>query len=265
MDQFLAESVAIVEAAQKNDVVVRILGGFGIYVHADHCSQCRHLQTSTDRLGKGNPPFTDLDLAAYGKQWNKVREVLERNAHLRPDRMINALFGTSRLVYYHPKDNFPIDVFFDKLDFSHEVSFGEHKRGRLELDYPTLGLADLLLEKLQVHDINRKDLIDMIVLLLGHDISEDESKDRINAKHVSRILASDWGFWYDAIQNLGHVKSLGKQIHEEGKLDGNQWKEVEGRVARLEAVMEREPKTEEWKVRSRVGTSKRWYREVTDL
>jgi len=257
--------LGIVEAAKNNEVVIRILGGFAIFIHADHCSDCRQLQMSLGRLGEGKPAFTDLDLIAYSKQWNKVRDVLESKVHLRPDRMINALYGSTRLVYYHPKENFPVDVFFDKLDFSHEVPFGEYKKGRLELDYPTLGLADLMLEKLQVHAINRKDLIDMIVLLLGHDLSEEESTDRINAKYISRTLADDWGFWYDAVQNLGHVKSLGKQLLEEGKMRENHWKEVEGRIARLESAIEVESKTEDWKVRSRVGTSKQWYKEVTDL
>jgi len=265
MDKFLMESLRIVDVAKENDVVVRILGGFGIYIHAGHCGDCRPLQLRLGRLGDGNPAFTDLDLIGYSKQWGKIRDVLEKKAQLQPDRMINALYGNERLVYYHPQHKFPIDVFFDHLDYSHEVSFGEYKKGRLELDYPTLGLADLMLEKLQVHQINTKDLIDMIVLTLSHSISESPEAEAIDAKHISRTLAGDWGFWYDATQNLAHVKSYAKQVHGEGKMTEIQWKELEAKIAKLESIIEAEPKTDEWKVRSRVGTAKQWFKDVTDL
>jgi len=265
LDEFQAESKEIVERAKNDEVVIRILGGFAIFIHSDHCGEGRSLQTNAGRLGEGKPAFTDLDLIGYSKQHGKIRDVLEKKLRLKPDRMINALYGASRLVYYHPTAAFPIDVFFDKLDFSHEVSFGEHKRGRLELDYPTLDLADLMLEKLQVHDINRKDLIDMAALILGHDLSRDDDNDKINAKHISRTLANDWGFWYDATQNLGRVKSLCKQLLEEGRLTHSLLGTLESRIVHLENIIEEEPKTEAWKVRSRVGLSKPWYREVEDL
>lgn len=265
LDQFLAESRAIVETARNDDVVVRILGGFAIFIHSDHCNEGRNLQINAGRLGEGKPAFTDLDLIGYSKQYGKIRDVLEKKLHLKPDRMINALYGDSRLVYYHPAADFPIDVFFDKLDFSHEVSFGEKNNGRLEFDYPTLDLADLMLEKLQVHDINRKDLIDVAVLILGHDFSENESKDSVNARYISKTLANDWGFWYDATQNLEHVKSFCKQLIEEGRLTNSSWSTVESRIAYLKNIIQEEPKTEAWKVRSRVSVLKPWYRVVEDL
>ena len=76
---------------------------------------------------------------------------------MKPDRMVNALYGGGRLVYFHPTGKFPIDVFLDKLEYSHNVSFGEYqKNGRLELDSPTLDLAEYHAEKLQIHQINKK-------------------------------------------------------------------------------------------------------------
>jgi len=266
LDQFLAESLAIVENAEKAGVILRVLGGFAVYIHSDECPECRELQLNLGRLGEGKPPFTDLDLAGYNKQWKDLVNALEKNCKLKPDRMANAIFGKGRLVYFHPTSRFPIDVFLDRLEYSHDLSFGEYaNNGRLELDYPTISLADLVLEKLQIHQINKKDLIDMIVLLLGHDIASHPSKDAIDAKHIAITLANEWGFCYDATNNLKYVKQLGEQLLEEDRIRSDQRNTVNQRVDALLEIIDKEPKTLAWKVREKVGTKKPWYREVTDL
>jgi hypothetical protein len=265
-DQFLAESLAIVEAAQRKNIVVRILGGFAIYVHSDKCPECRTLQLSLGRLGEGKPAFTDLDLAGYNKQWNDVKNFFEKECKLKPDRMVNALFGGNRLVYFHPKANFPIDVFFDKLEFSHDVSFGEYKKnGRLELDYPTLNLADLILEKLQIHQINKKDLIDILVLLLGHEVSAELKPDTIDAGYIASILSDDWGFWFDATNNLNHAAELGRQFVNEQKISQESWQVMSKRLDQLSLTIANREKTPKWKIREKVGTKKPWYTEVGEL
>ena len=47
-----------------------------------------------------------------------------------------------------------IDVFFDKLDYNHPIDY----RGRLENHPHCVSLADLMLQKLQIVQINDKDL-----------------------------------------------------------------------------------------------------------
>jgi hypothetical protein len=264
--EFLAESLALVEAANKRNITLRILGGFAIYIHSDKCLECRRLQLNLGRLGVGKPAFTDLDLAAYNKQWNDVKGFLEKERKLKPDRMSNALYGRNRLIFFHPVANFPIDVFFDKLEFSHTVSFGEFKKnGRLELDYPVLNLADLLLEKLQIHQINRKDLIDILVLLLGHEVSPEKKEDCIDAGYVAGILSDDWGFWYDASNNLALTRELGRQLVSEQKIPQEGWQIVSNRLNQLDEIIGKREKTPRWKVREKVGTKKPWYTEVSDI
>ena len=74
-------------------------------------------------------------------------------------------------MFRHPDGLFDVDVFYDLLSFSHEVWFRDSVDGdRLELDFPTIPLADIVLEKLQIHRINRKDLVDLFMLLSGHEI-----------------------------------------------------------------------------------------------
>lgn len=265
-DQLLAESIAIVQAAEAKGVTLRIMGGLAIYAHSVDNEECKRLQLNLGRLGDGKPPFTDLDLIGYDKQWKQIRDVLEKGCQLRPDRMVNAIFGDRRLVYFHPKSRFPIDVFFETLEFSHVLRFGEFPgHARLRLDSPTLTLADITLEKLQIHDINKKDLIDLMVLFLGHEVSEGGQPNTVDAKYIAQVLADDWGFWYDATNNLSHLRTLGAEFVGGGRLTSDQWSAINGRVNELTGAIEAEPKTPDWKLRGEVGTSKPWYREVTDL
>jgi len=265
-EQLLAESIEIVKAAEAKDVTLRIMGGLAIYAHSMENEECKRLQLTLGRLGEGKPPFTDLDLIGYSKQWKQVRDVLEKVCSLRPDRMVNAIFGDRRLVYFHPKSRFPIDVFFETLEFSHILRFGEFPgHARLKLDSPTLTLADITLEKLQIHDINRKDLIDLMVLFLGHEVSMGTQPNAVDLEYIAHVLSDDWGFWYDATNNLVHLKTLGAKFVEENRLAPDQWKTIGGRVDALTRAIEAAPKTPDWKLRAEVGTSKPWYREVGDL
>jgi len=75
--------------------------------------------------------------------------------------MVTRLFGEFRLLFHDPVYGRHIDIFFEKLDFSHVLPL----KGRLEAETLTLPLAELLLEKMQIAQINEKDLIDTIMLL----------------------------------------------------------------------------------------------------
>jgi len=77
---------------------------------------------------------------------------------------------------------------------------------RLEIDYPTISLADLLLEKMQIVKLNEKDILDTIVMLREHDVGEGD-KETINSDRVSGLLSDDWGFYYTVTTNLGKIKS----------------------------------------------------------
>ncbi len=61
-----------------------------------------------------------------------------------------------------------IDVFFDRLDYNHPIDY----RGRLEFHPDCVSLADLMLQKLQIVQINDKDLKDAMLLLLAAPLSE---------------------------------------------------------------------------------------------
>jgi hypothetical protein len=263
--EFVNEALKIVETAQSRQVYLRILGALAVYVHSLDKTECTSAFKSLGRFGEGQPVFTDLDLGAYGKQKKEMNKLFQE-LKFKPDVMVNALFGNRRLIFYHPKNVFHVDIFLDKLEFSHDVRFGEKPgSGRLEVDYPTIPLEDIVLEKLQIHNINRKDLIDMIVLFMGHEVSENNTKDLIAGNHVANILSDDWGFWYDATTNLDRVKSLTHEFVNLGKISHEHGSRALNGLAKLLEIIEKTPKTERWKIRARVGTSKPWFREVEEV
>lgn len=264
-EDFINEAVRIVEEAQKRGIVLRILGAVAVYIHSTHSPQALELYRRVGRFREQGVLFTDLDLIAYSKQRAKVMEFFEKYLGFKYDILTRALFTYKRLIYQHPQNLYHVDIFFDKLEFSHDVIFGsEPGKGRLELDYPVISLADLLLEKLQIHQINVKDLVDMMVLLYGHDVCSG-SRECVDGKYVAKILADDWGFWYDATQNLEKIKKFAEQCLTEGKIDNNIKEAVTEKVDKLLKIIEEEPKTSKWLKRAKIGTSKPWYREVEEV
>ena len=266
-DEFVREATRIVATANSQGVCGRIMGSLAGYIHSMDKPEVISTFKSLGRFGEGKPNFTDLDLAAYSKQGRQIGQVFKQMG-FRPDDMINGFFGERRLIYYHPKGAFHVDVFLNKLEFSHTVEFGEKPgSGRLELDSPTITLADLALEKLQIHEINRKDLVDLAVLFLGHDVSANSSNDRelVDGAYISKILCHDWGFYYDAIANLNKVKSFAHELSNEGKLTHPHLSTVNHRIDKLVSMVETSPKTKKWEDRAKAGTKKPWFRQVEEV
>jgi hypothetical protein len=176
------------------------------------------------------------------------------------------MFGHKRLIYYHPQRKYHVDVFLNKLEFSHDVEFGDKPgEGRLEIDYPTISSADIVLEKLQIHQINRKDLIDLIMLFVVHDVTGEFGKDCIDGAYIGRTLSSEWGFWYDATTNLEKVTGLLEALEKESKLSRAQSQIAEQRLEKLLDYVKNTPKERNWEKRAKTGTRKPWYREVEEV
>ena len=262
-ESFVKECVDLLKKAQEKGIVMRILGAMAVYIHSGNNARLREIHRM--RFGEGVPMFTDLDLMAYSKQMNDIKKFFESLGY-KPDRMINILFPGKRLIYYHPEGKYHIDVFFNKLEFSHDVPFGDSPgKGRLELSFPAISPTDVVLEKLQIHHINRKDLVDLIVMFLSHELSDRDGDGLINKKYIAKLLADDWGFWYDAKENLEKVKGMASTLVKEGILKEDEAQIVVKKVDELIRAIDEEPKTKNWEKRAKKGTKEKWYREVDEI
>lgn len=259
-ETILEDAVALVREAGKRGLYLRILGAVGVRLNAS-----RH-ESLFNRLNRLNSErkFTDIDLAAYSRQRNDVRKLLEELGY-QVDQYALLLHGSSRMMFYHPEKKYGVDVFFDKLEFSHDVWFGSNpKEGRLSLNALTASPTDLLLEKLQIHEINEKDIKDIILLFAANTVGEEEGENVINGKYIATTLSDDWGFWYDATLNLQKTLKFLEKYAQEGVVDEKVQGIVSKRVGELQKLVDQHPKTKNWEKRSKQGSKKKWWRDVEE-
>jgi hypothetical protein len=138
----------------------------------------------------------------------------------------------------------------------HTINF----KGRLELDYPTITLTDLLLQKIQIVKLTENDVKDIILLFLEHDVG-DIDKEVINARFISTLFSKDWGFYHTATTNLNRIKHL---LPTQDGLSEEDQKVVAIKIDDLLRLVINEPKSKRWKIRARIGTRKKWYNDVEE-
>lgn len=259
-------AIEIAEAARKEGVSLRILGAMAVYVHTFHNPKVLERYVGLKRLGEGRPMFTDLDLVGYSRQRKEVARLFEKTLGFKPDFYVNALFGERRNIYKQVEGLFDIDIFYDVLSFSHDVTFGDGpKNGRLDLDFPTISLADVVLEKLQIHQINRKDLVDLFILLSAHEVAMEPKPECIDAKYVGRVLSNDWGFEYDAMANMAKLKTFCEDLAQSGQISDEEKSAAFSRIQEIWSTIKGTPKSKEWEKRAKKGTSKAWFNEVEEV
>jgi hypothetical protein len=244
---FEDEAMKIVNAANERGLTLRVLGSLAFHIH---CQRYDHLQK---QLGRA---YTDIDYASYKKQASKIGPFLS-NLGYHEDLDVNVLFAGERLNFNNPSSGLHIDIFFDKLNFCHEINWVD----RLEVDQPTLPLAEMLLEKMQIIRINEKDIIDTLMLLLEHPLGNDDHE-TIHIGRISKLCAQDWGLWRTLTMNLGKVADLGQRYEQ---LSPEEKSQLATQVDTALRIINEEPKTLAWKLRSKIGDRVKWYQEVDEI
>ena len=240
-DDPLPEAVTLVEGAASAGLNLRLLGGLGVRVL---CPDFPPRQ----RTGQ------DIDLACAGKGRREVAAYLERSGCV-ADRMFNNLNG-DRQMYFTAPSGRPVDVMVDRLVMCHTLDF----RGSFRNSSLTLDPADLLLSKLQIFELNGKDVHDITHLLAGVPVgTADEAApgEVIDAGRFSQVLGSDWGWWRTCTGNLEKLPAL---LEENTELapPRPRFDPLE-QAARLREVAESAPKSMKWRMRAGVGDRVRWY------
>jgi Uncharacterised nucleotidyltransferase len=230
----IAEAGRIHAAARKAGVKVKLLGGAGIHLHSPSATR---------------PPlkrkYGDLDFAIAKKQREGVLKLFPALGYEANDRF-NLMNGDRRLYFYDAANGRQVDIFIDVFKMSHVIDL----RGRLDGDGPCASPADLLLSKLQIYEVNRKDLVDVMALMLDHPVGS--GPDEIDASYIARIVANDWGFYRTVQLNLD------KLVHTLDELDVDR-DLVRKRASEIWVVVEREPKPLKWRLRAQVGDRMQWY------
>jgi len=240
---------------------LRLLGAVGVRVNA---AAHENLFEKLNRLNSENK-FTDVDFAAYSDQRSEVRRFLQELGY-DVNQQALMMHGNSRMIFGHPGKGYHMDVFFDRLRYSHDVEFGRSPRdGRLGIHPITISPTDLVLEKLQIHEINEKDIKDLVMLFVANSIGQEDGDHKINGSYVASILAQDWEFFYECKVNLERLRKFLAKYSDENLVDMETASLVSSRISKLDALLDLEPKTKQWEKRSRVGTGKKWWRDIEEI
>jgi hypothetical protein len=234
------------------------MGGMAVRAHAPEWTH------RTRRLE------VDLDFATRSKDRHAFYELLETEGYT-PDKQHNALFGRNQAYFVDVPRKRPVDVLVDNLEMCHRIEFGS----RLAKSKPTLPLAELLLSKLQVVKINRKDVLDALILLAEHPLAEDDGVDAlhgpgaINVPRIVEITSNDWGWWRTVTGNLDKLDQYTATEITPEDLDLGTGEAVQfdpsAQIAGLRAAIEAAPKSTRWKLRARVGDRMPWYAEPEEM
>lgn len=257
-EAFIEEAIRIADEARRRGFPLKLIGGVAIWLH---CSELLQIARSLPRPHTEpdcplQQRFKDIDLVASRAHRKEVTALFASLGYIKRPVSL-ALAEADRHVYFHPLGWFEVDVFFGGLKMEHTLNLEE----RLEADHPTVHPSDLLLSKLLITRPTLKDLQDMWLLLRAHQVATQEAPETLCSSYIARQLASDWGFWYDALSNLERLRSMVQEGWPVGKRD----EELLHRLQALQEALEQEPKAFRWKMRSLLGTRVRWFRVVEEL
>lgn len=233
------EAERVAEAAKSKKIGIKLLGGAGIHLHSPSAQK---------------PPlkrkYGDLDYAMPKRDRKAVLDLFPALGYEANERF-NLMQGDRRLYFYDPANGRQVDVFIDVFRMSHVIDL----RGRLDHEGPCASPSDLLLSKLQIYEVNRKDLVDLTALLLDHEIVSYAAKpvdDAIDATYVARIASEDWGMYRTLQVNIEKLRHTLTELDVDSAL-------VASRLDALWAAVEAQPKPLKWRLRAQVGDRVRWY------
>jgi hypothetical protein len=233
----IEEAGRIAAAARAVGIKVKLLGGAGI-----------HLSSPSARKPPLRRKYGDLDYAIRKKDRQAVLTLFPSLGYEANERF-NLMQGDRRLYFYDVEHSRQIDIFIDIIQMSHVIDL----RSRLDGDGPCASPADLLLSKLQIYEVNRKDLVDLTALLLDHPVVNRRDDDQcIDCGYVAKVTADDWGM-YRALQvNIGKLRGEIDELEVDRDL-------VRSRLDELWIAIEAQPKPLKWKLRAKVGDRVSWY------
>jgi hypothetical protein len=231
----IAEAERIASAASAARVHVKLMGGAGIHIH----SPSAHKPPLRRKYG-------DLDYA-MPKRDRKGALALFPALGYEANERFNLMQGDRRLYFFDNEHGRQVDVFIDSIRMSHIIDL----RDRLDHEGPCCSPSDLLLSKLQIFEMNRKDLVDLTALLLDHPVASNDVE-AIDAAYIARLTADDWRLYHALEVNIVKLN------HTLGELDVDR-ELVGSRLAEIWKAVEAQPKPLRWKLRAQVGERASWY------
>jgi hypothetical protein len=222
----LDAALTLVQRATEAGLRPRMLGGLAIAAHLPDASVFSHRKVN------------DIDFFVARSERRRLAAVIA-DAGYQPEVRFNALNGHRRMLYHGP--GFDMDILVGEFDMCHRLEL----EGRIDLDAPTLPLADLLLTKLQIVQLTEKDATDVLLLLDSHELGHGPA-DHVDLDRLVEATASDWGLWRTIHLTSERVLAMAGAV-------------ARARLEGVLAAIDASPKSFAWRARARIGDRKRWY------
>jgi hypothetical protein len=136
----------------------------------------------------------------YKRERRKLEPFFDRMGYV-PDRTFNLLNGDRRQIFYDSQGGRRVDIFVGDFEMCHRLPM---RADRLRTHPVTVPLTELFLSKTQIVELNRKDALDLIALLLDNQVGY-EGDDVINLSRITRMCLKDWGLYKTLTINLGRL------------------------------------------------------------
>ncbi len=236
----VAEGLRLVMAAEAEQLRLRMLGGVAVR------SRCRR-----SFQGPLAREYRDLDFVIARRQAGGLTTFLKRNGY-GADERFNSMHGESRLLFHDLAGGRRLDVFLGTFAMCHSLNL----EPRLSLHDSTLSPADLLLTKLQIVELNRKDVQDALALLLDFPpiVGSNKPGEELDLGVVVGLCGRDWGWYTTLNDNLEQLVARAAEFlsRDESVLVGQH-----ARV--IKDAIDRAPKSVGWRLRAKIGRKLPWY------
>jgi hypothetical protein len=243
--EILREMYRVVEAGNQRNIQIRAIGGLAVRVH----DKTNHPLFVRD--------FADLDFVVSKKQRRDFEQFMPEAGYV-PDKQFNILNGDTRQLYFHEKTELKADIFVGNFEMCHKIPL----ENRLSADALSIPLAELFLSKVQIIELNRKDLLDITSILLNNETGGTDHE-TINLNVLAQLCSQDWGLYKTTSINLERVMEFASK--QDLPLSQAERDLITARARDILRAFEEMPKPIAWQLRDRVGTRVKWYIEVEEI
>ena len=248
----LDEAIDLVEQARADGVDVRLVGGLAVLTLCTARDACRR-------------DHRDIDLVAPRAAARRLLGTFGRLGY-EENRHVRLASGGALIQVYRPcahrgsrgplHADDRVDVYLDAFRLHHTVWL----RRRLRREPLTLPPSDVLLAKLLRTRMTDVDVRDVVTLLLGVEIREEEAPGTIGSRYLARAGAREWGLYHDVTANLARVSAAAEGL---GLGDGEA-ERVRTAATRVLAAMAAAHKGPRWRLRAVIGERLPWYDAVDE-
>ena len=246
LDNLEAEMHRLVSEAQKENIFLRVIGGLAIKAHSPNAG---HRALARE--------YPDIDFVTDKAGSRQLADFLAGMGYS-PNKTFNTLSGDRRQLYYDEARDRQIDVFIGDFTMCHKIPLAD----RLHVEPLTIPLAELFLSKAQIVELNRKDALDLLALIVDHETGPGD-EETINTDLIASLCAQDWGLYTTVSMTLEKLHQL--LSNGDVELEKELSLVIKRRLDAIQEAMDKAPKSFSWKMRAKVGTRVRWYEEVEEV